>query len=176
MKKLKFSKTYCNAYLFFYGSVFTLVTFLAGYFLYNVTIAENMKSILVEFFMAVAFLLTAKSMFTTIVFFVRFYDLEVSLLDDKLILSADNKECRIPIGKDVNVIGCMMGLLIIWSFGDKNEMILLRKEFFGKSYLELRQYFELNTNYIATKEEKKKTLKSLRVNVFNPFKYIQWPS
>lgn len=176
MKEIRFSKIYCNTYLLFHGCAFVLEIFLAVYFLYRVTIAKNIPAILFGFFMTTIFLLTAKAVFTDIVFFVRFYGLGVSLLDDKLILSMDNRECQIPIGKDVNVMYCMVGWLIIWPSGDKNKMILLRKGFFlEKSRRELRQYFEINMNYISAKEEKKKTLKSFHVNVFNPLKYIKWP-
>ena len=177
MEEIRFGKIYCNAFLIFHGCIFILSCFLVVYYLHSLTTAKDIRAILLGFSMPIFFLLIAKWGFTNIVFFVRFYCLRVKPLDDEFILSMNNRECRIPVSRGVNVINCMMGWLIIWPSGDKSNIILLRKDFFlGKTYQELRQYFELNMNYISAKKEKKATLKSFHINVFNPLKYIKWPS
>jgi hypothetical protein len=177
MKEMRFGKIYCSVFLIFECGLLILCCFLTVHYLHSLTIAKDTRTILLGFFMPIFFLLLAKSVFADIVFFVRFYDLRIKLLDDKLILNRDNRECQIPANKDVNVIYCMFGWLIIWTSGDKSNMILLRKNFFlGRTCQELRQYFELNMNYISLKEEKKKILKAFHVNVFNPVKYIKWPA
>jgi hypothetical protein len=174
MKEINYSRFYCNAYLIFYACLVILFAFLTAYFVYSLTIAKNAPAILLGVFMPPIFLLAAKSGFTDVVCFVRFYGLRIKPLDDALILTMDNRECRIPTGKDVDVIYCMTGWLIIWPYGDAQDMILLRKAFLGKSCRELRQYFEQKMNYVSG-QGKKRILKSMKIATYNPLKYLRWP-
>ena len=139
MNEIKFSRFYCNFYLIFYGCLVILHAFLTAYFVYSLTIAKNAPAILLGLFLIIVFVLAARSEFIDIVCFVRFCNLTVEPLDDKLILGIDDRECQIPIGKNVDVVYCMMGWLIIWPSGHGNDMILLRKRFLGNSCRQLRQ-------------------------------------
>jgi hypothetical protein len=176
MKEISFSKTYCIVNLLGLGCVFLINCFLVVYSVYVAIVAKNAKTVGLGF-MAIVFLLAARSFFTDIVCFVRFFGLRINPLDDRLILSMGDKECHIPIGKDTNVMYCMFGWLITWKSGNSNNVLLLRKLLFSQAHWrELRSYFQSNANYIASKEDKKKLLKLLRINVHNPFKYIKWPA
>lgn len=174
MKEINYSTFYCNAYLIFYACHVILFAFLTGYFVYGLTIAQSAQGILLGVFMPPIFLLAAKSGFTELVCFVRFYGLTIKPLDDVLILATDNRECPIPIGENVDVVYCMTGWLIIWPYGDGKDMILLRKSILGKSSRELRDYFREKMNYVSG-QEKNRILKSMKIATYNPVKYLKWP-
>jgi len=183
MKEIGFNKTYYNIYLLLYSCVFVLECFLVVYFAYfairaivNIYSIKNVLIMLSGFFMSIMFLLTAKSIFTDITAFLRFYGLKIRMLNNKLILYTDIKKCEIPLSKDVDVIFCMMGWLIIWRSENGHVVILIRKSLLGRYCPELLSYFQSNTNYVSSKEGKKKLLKLLQINTFNPLRYIKWPS
>jgi hypothetical protein len=100
----------------------------------------------------------------------------------------------------------MDGWLMSWPSKENQGIILLKRYLLGDDFLKLCIYFRENTHYIpsqsiirrskfglpldpysldelqpdadyaAAEKEKKRLLKSLHVNVFNPLKYIKWPS
>jgi hypothetical protein len=159
--------------------VFILVSccVFAVYFINSLRTDHDTQAMLLGFIMPVFFLLTAKATFFDIVFYVRFYGLRMNFLDYELVLSVKNREYRIPAGKDTKVIYCMFGYLITWPSGNKTDMILLRKQFFLSTRLrELREYFHRKMKYVSDPIEKKELLKSLHVNVFNPLKYMKFPT
>lgn len=177
MKEINLSKTYCTVMLLCYGCIFLIDCFLVVYFIYEAIVIKNAQAVGIRLFIVIIFLLAAKSFFTDIVCFVRFYGLRINPLDDKLILSMGDRECHIPIGKDTNVMYCMFGWLITWQSEKGNNTLLLRNHLFSvPHWMELRSYFQTNANYISSKEDKKKLLKLLCINVHNPFKYMKWPA
>ena len=152
-----------------------------------------------------------KSFFEYLIPFLRFYNLRIEMLKDKLILRTDTKECEIPMTKDTIVVCCMDGWLIVWPSKKGNGIILLMRNLLGDNFLELCFYFQENVNYIpsqdiipsgkgyplrsydldyyqpnvdyeAAEKEKKKLLKSLKINTswipltWNPLKYAKWPA
>lgn len=147
-----------------------------------------------------------KSFFEYLITFLRFYNLRIEILRGKLILRTDTKECGIPMTKDTIVVYCMEGWLISWPSKKSDGIILFPRFLLGDDFLDLCFYFRENTHYIpsqsiirhtrfgipvdpyglehyqphadyaAAEKEKKRLLKSLHVNVFNPLKYIKWPS
>jgi len=161
--------------LLLFGSVFLFLCFLVVYCIYGTIVAKDAETVGSAFFIAIMCLWAAWSMFAEIVPFVRFYCFRINPLDDKLILSMGDRECQIPIGKDTNVIYCMTGLLIIWRSENGNNILLLNKSLLLHHWMGLRSYFQSNTNFISSKEDKKRLLKLLRINVHNPFKYMKWP-
>jgi hypothetical protein len=148
----------------------------------------------------------AKYFFERIITFLRFYNLRIEILRDKLVLRTDTKECEIPMTEDTNVVFCMEGWLIVWPSKKSNGIILLPRALLEDTFLELCFYFRNNTHYIPSQnivrrnkfgtpidlydldylqpnadydsayEEEKKLLKSLKINTWNPLKYIKWPA
>jgi hypothetical protein len=176
MKEIRFNIISHHLILIFEICMLALGYFLIVYFIHSLTTAKDSRTIMLGSIMPVFCLLIVKSAFIDVMFYVRFYGLRIKPLDDKMILIIHDKECLIPTSKDVSIINCMRGWLIIWPSGTKRKMILIRKDYFGTTRRqELDKYFELNMNYIASKKEKKRLLKSLHINVFNPLKYIKWP-
>lgn len=176
MKEISLSKTYCNMNLLLFGSVFLFFSSIVVYSIYGAIAAKNAQTAGIAICIAIMCLWGAWGMFAEVVPFVLFYCLRVNLLDDKLILSIGDRERQIPIGKDTNVIHCMTGLLIIWRSESGNNMLLLNKSLLLHHWMELRSYFQSKANFISSKEDREKILKSLRINVHNPFKYIKWPA
>jgi hypothetical protein len=147
-----------------------------------------------------------KSFFEYLISFLRFYNLRMEILRNKLILRTDTKECEIPMTKDTTVVCCMDGWLILWPSKENQGIILLKRCLLGDNFLELCFYFQENTHYIpsqdiilryrsplplepysldyyqpnadyaAAEKEKKKLLKSLKINTWIPLKYIKWPA
>jgi len=176
MKEISLSKTYCNMNLLFGGGIFLFMFSVGVYSVYGSITAKDTQTAWSAIFIAIICLWVAYGIFTELVSFVRFYCLRVNLLDDKLILSTGDRECQIPIGKDTDVMWCMNGLLIIWRSENGNNMLLLKRSLLLYHWIGLRSYFQSNANFISSKEDKKKLLKLLHINLRNPFKYIKWPA
>ena len=147
-----------------------------------------------------------KSFFEYLITFLRFYNLRIEILRDKLILRTDTKEREIPMTEDTIVVYCMNGWLISWPSKKSDGIILLPRFLLGDDFLELCFYFQENANYIPSKsiirstrfgipvdpyglehyqpnadyaaayKEEKKLLKSLKINTWTPLKYIKWPA
>jgi hypothetical protein len=176
MKEISLSKTYCIMNLLFGGGIFLFMFCIGAYSPYVIITAKDTQTAWSAIFIGIICLWVAYGIFTELVSFVRFYCLRVNLLDDKLILSTGGRECQIPIGKGTDVMWCMNGLLIIWRSENGDNMLLLKRSLLLHHWMELRSYFQSNANFISSKEDKKKILKLLRINVHNPFKYIKWPA
>jgi hypothetical protein len=147
-----------------------------------------------------------KYFFECLISFLRFYDLRIEILRDKLILRTDTKECEIPMTEDTKVVYCMDGWLIVWPSKENHGIILLPRFLLLDDFLELCSYFRENTYYIPSQDiipstrfgnplkpysldyyqpnadyeaaykEEKKLLKSLKINRWIPLKYIKWPA
>lgn len=210
MKEIYLSKTYCNKCLFSYGFLFCLCSSGVVYSLYFVvrTLANhNNDNIFVEICFLIMCPFFVKSHFETIISFLRFYNLRIEILRDKLILRTDTKECEIPMNKDTIVVclACSMdGWLIVWPSKKSDSIILLPRALLGDTFIQLCIYFRENTHYIpsesiilntkgvshsddrdyyqpnadyeAAYEEERNLLKSLKINTWNPLKYIKWPA
>jgi hypothetical protein len=141
-----------------------------------------------------------KSFSEYLISFLRFYNLRIEILRDKLILRTDTKECEIPMTEETTVVCCMDGWLIVWPSKENQGIILLKRCLLGDNFPELCFYFQENTHYIPSQDiilrrirseldyyqpnadyeaaykEEKKLLKSLKINRWNPLKYIKWPA
>ena len=91
-----------------------------------------------------------KSFFEYLITFLRFYNLRIEILRDKLILRTDTKECEIPMTKDTIVVCCMDGWLILWPSKKSDGIILLTRCLLGDDFLEWCFYFRENTHYIPS--------------------------
>jgi hypothetical protein len=147
----------------------------------------------------------AKYHFEKIITFLRFHNLRIEILRDKLILRTDTKECEIPMTEDTTVVCCMDGWLIVWPSKKSDGIILLPRALLGGTFLELCFYFQDNTHYIPSRgiivrtkgliedtseldyyqpnadydmaeKEEDELLRSLKINTWNPLKYIKWPA
>jgi hypothetical protein len=210
MEEINFSKTTWNVRLFIYGCVFCICSAVAVDSLYFVikTVVNHThdKNIVYGIVGVILPTLFAKDLLEGIIALLRFYNLRIEILRDKLILRTKTKKCEIPMTKDTNVVCCMGGWLISWPSEKGQDIILLPRVLLGDPFLELCFYFQENTNYIpsqsiivrsrfgfpvggldldyyqpnadyiAAKEDEKKLLKSLQINKWNRLKYIKWPS
>ncbi|MGA2678429.1 MAG: hypothetical protein ABSF37_03895 [Sedimentisphaerales bacterium] len=93
-----------------------------------------------------------KSFFEYLIPFLRFYNLRIEMLRDKLILRTDTKECEIPMTEDTTVVCCMDGWLIVWPSKKGNGIILLPRGLLGDNFLELCFYFQENASYIPSQD------------------------
>lgn len=138
-----------------------------------------------------------KRFFECLIIFLRFYNLKIEMLRDKLVLRTVTKECEIPMTEDTTVVCCMDGWLIVWPSEKSDGIILLPRILLGDDFLELCFYFQENTHYIpsediipntkgnplrpsqldyyqpnvdyeAAEKEKKKLLKSLKIKEWIP--------
>jgi hypothetical protein len=207
MKEINLSKTYCNKCLFSYGFLFCLCSSGVVYSLYFVvrTLANHTND---NIFIEISFLIMcpflAKSSFEKIITFLRFHNLRIEILRDKLILRTDTKECEIPMTKDTTVVCCMDGWLIVWPYKKSDGIILLPRALLEDTFIELciyfrentyyipsesiipdtkgvshsddRDYYQPNADYDAAYKEERKLLKSLKINRWIPLKYINWPA
>jgi hypothetical protein len=208
MKEINFSKTNRNIFLVINSCLFCICIAVAVAALYYFCKARihhvHEKYIVEEIVSIIAGLLFAKFLFEDIITLLRFYDLEVEMLGDKLILRTNTKKCEIPMTKDTNVMYCMSGWLISWPSEKGYSIILLTENLLEGHFLDLCFYFQENTNYIpsrgiihrskfgipigdinyyqpnadydAAAEDEKKLLKSLKINKWNRLKYMKWPS
>jgi hypothetical protein len=204
MEKINLSKTCSIANLVIVGGF----SILWGYVLIRLG-AKNKEpfvgKLIVIAFGIVLLLYLTKNFFEVLITLLRFYNLRIEMLRDKLVLRTKTKECEIPMTKDTNVVCCMEGWLISWPSEKGQGIILLPRALLGDHFEELCFYFQENTNYIPSrsllqtsrfgvpigfplgyyqpnadyvtaKEDEKKLLKSLQINKWNRLKYIKWPS
>ena len=68
----------------------------------------------------------------------------------------------------------MSGWLITWPEDGKHQL-LLRKNFLLWHFKDIDLYIRKNMNVLSEHSEKKKFLKSMRINVYSPWKYVKWP-
>lgn len=206
MREINLDKNRCIEGMAAFGGLslfFVFALIKLGIYDKDVTLGKKLIGIV----LVIGFLLWLIKSFTEILIsFLRFYNLRIEILRDKLILRNDTKECEIPMNKDTSVVCCMDGWLISWPSKENRGIILLKRYLLGNDFLELCIYFRENTHYIpsqsiirrsrcglpldpysldelqpdadyaAAEKEKKRLLKSLHVNVFNPLKYIRWPA
>ncbi|MGB7581969.1 MAG: hypothetical protein WBL85_05920 [Sedimentisphaerales bacterium] len=108
-----------------------------------------------------------KSFFEYLITFLRFYNLRIEILRDKLILRTDTKECEIPMTKDTIVVCCMDGWLILWPSKKSDGIILLPRFLLGDDFLELCFYFQENTHYIPSQDIRPPYRSPLPLGLFN---------
>ena len=130
---------------------------------------------IVNFFVIIILLVVIKLSFTELVSILRFYGSSMKIENDSLIIYTDRKKCEIPLNKDVNVMFCMMGWLIMWRSENSDKALLIRNILLGSRYLKLEPSFKLKTNYIISSKEKKEVLKDFQISRVRPLKYIKWP-
>jgi hypothetical protein len=209
MKEISLSKNYCNKCLFSYGCLFCFCSSFAVcclYFVVRTLTNYTNDNIFVEICCLIMYPFFAKLFLEKIITFLRFYNLRIEILRDKLVLRTDTKECEIPMTEDTTVVCCMDGWLIVWPSKKSDGIILLPKVLLLDDFLELCFYFQENTHYIpsqsiiqstrfgnplkpysldyyqpnadyaAAYKEEKKLLKSLKINTWTPLKYIKWPA
>lgn len=112
---------------------------------------------------------------TELVSTIKFYGLNVRVSDDTLVLYTHNKECVIPLNKDVRTMFCMSGWLIIWPSRNKYEIMLIRNSLVETQFSKLELCFKSNTDHATSSEEKKMILDAFKINTFSPLNYIRWP-
>lgn len=202
MKEINLNKRDCIAGIVLFGgfSVFLVYLIITGY----IGDKELFKKMLMLSFLGIFLLLSTQIFFEFLLSFLRFYNLRIEILRDKLILRTDTKECEIPMTKDTTVVCCMKGWLIVWPYKKSDGIILLPRFLLGNNFLELCFYFRENTHYIpsqeiiervkgvpvlscdldyyqpnadyeAAEEEKNELLRSLKIHGWK-LKYIKWPA
>jgi hypothetical protein len=202
MREININKRDCIAGIVLFGgfSVFWAYLIITGY----IGDKELFKKMLWLSLLGIFLLLSIKIFLECLVSFLRFYNLRIEILRDKLILRTDTKECEIPMTKDTTVVCCMDGWLIVWPSQISNGKILLSRFLLGNDFLELCFYFRENTHYIpslgiidrvkgviehtsdldyyqpnadyeAAEEEKNELLRSLKIHGWR-LKYIRWPA
>jgi hypothetical protein len=208
MKEINLDKSRCIGGIVIFGGLFLfLVVGLIKLGIYNnEPIGKGLMEIVFWMGLLLFTLWVIKYFLEYLISFLRFYDLRIEILRDKLILRTDTKECEIPMTKDTTVVCCMNGWLIVWPSKKGNDIILLPKVLLLDDFLELCFYFQENTHYIPSQsiiqstrfgnplkpysldyyqpnvdyavayKEEKKLLKSLKINRWIPLKYIKWPA
>jgi hypothetical protein len=205
MKEIYSDKNSCIGVMIIYGGLSLCgVILMIGPIIKDENVTFD--KILIAIVLGIGILLwPIKRFFEYLISFLRFYNLRIEMLRDKLILRTDTKECEIPMTEDTTVMCCMGGWLIVWPSKKGNGIILLTRGLLGNNFLELCFYFQENANYIPSpdiipntkgnslrpynldyyqpnvdyevaKKEEKKLLKSLKINTWIPLKYIKWPA
>jgi hypothetical protein len=202
VKEINLNKRDCIAGIITYGifSVFGIIFLVGAATEYK----EPFVKTLILLVLGIALLILIQIFLECLVSFLRFYNLRIEILRDKLILRTDTKECEIPMTKDTTVVCCMDGWLILWPSKKSDGIILLPRFLLGNDFLELCFYFRENTHYIpsrgiiertkgiiehtsdldyyqpnadyeAAEEEKNELLRSLKIHGWK-LKYIKWPA
>ena len=113
MREINLDKSRCILGIVVFGGLFLFL----GVALIKIGIydKEPIGKGLMVIVLGISFLLwLIKSFFEYLITFLRFYNLRIEILRDKLILRTDTKECEIPMTKDTTVVCCMDGWLIVW--------------------------------------------------------------
>lgn len=202
MKEINLNKRDCIAGIITWGifSVFGVIFLVGAATEYK----EPFIKTLILLVLGIVLLILIQIFLECLVSFLRFYNLRIEILRDKLILRTDTKECEIPMTKDTTVVCCMKGWLIVWPYKKSDGIILLPRYLLGNDFLELCSYFRENTHYIpsqeiiettkgvevlpsdldyyqpnanyeAAEEEKNELLRSLKIHGWK-LKYTKWPA
>ncbi|MGA1979631.1 MAG: hypothetical protein ABSG99_03575 [Sedimentisphaerales bacterium] len=207
MEEININKTRPITGLCLIGGLFIFIVYILITGEYNLPqpFVKKLVAIALIAFAIISLSFLIKDFFEDFIALLRFYNLRIEILRDKIILRTDTKECEIPMNKDTNVVCCMNGWLISWPSEKGQCIILFPRLLLGDNFKDLCFYFQEHTNYIpsrslvqrskfgfplglpldyyqpdadydAAEEDEKKLLKSLQINKWNRLKYIKWPS
>ena len=181
-KDIFFNNRHIIGYSFMYSMLIILSSIIAIYFVFKLPILlikatglfSKLVVLAIGIFLIVGLLFVVVSGLIDVVACFRLSGLTIRLRNNCLILDKGEEEYHIN-REDSQVVYCMAGWLLSWSSDGKKNVLLLRKGFLGKHAKDFSLYSKSCMNFFNSKQESKRILNSMSINIHNPLNYIQWP-